>query len=122
MAAGLDRAQIGEEIGGAAQSLERIAAPILGRSVNAGLDVTPVPLDEPPQIGDQPLAVGHRPAARRCGAGAGFVRRATSALWPKYHPIRAACVASNASFSKVLAMTALRYGQTRRLQYGETQR
>src|SRR3954468_19963778 len=62
--AGLDRAEIGEEIGGATQPFERIAAPILGRGVETGLDVAPVLLDETPQMGDEPLAVGYRAAAQ----------------------------------------------------------
>jgi hypothetical protein len=64
MAARLDRAEIGEEIGGPAQATERTAAPVIGRGIDSIRDVQPILLDQPPQIAQQPLPVGHLAAAQ----------------------------------------------------------
>ena len=64
MAARLDRAEIGKEIGGAAQPIERVAAPVIRRGVDALGDVLPITLDQLPQIPDQPLPVGRLAAAQ----------------------------------------------------------
>src|SRR5436190_18758208 len=67
MAARLDRAKVGKEIGGAAQPVERVAAPVIRRDVNALGDVLPITLDQLPQIPDQPLPVGRFAAAQFLG-------------------------------------------------------
>ena len=64
VAARLDRTQIGKKIGGAAQPIERAAAPILRQGIDAIFDVPPILFDQMPQIAQQLLAVGRLAAAQ----------------------------------------------------------
>jgi len=61
VAARLDGGEVGEEIDRAAQFGERIAAPILGRCVESGVDIAPVLVKQLAQVAEDAAAVGHRP-------------------------------------------------------------
>ena len=114
--AGLDLAQIGKEIGGAAQPVERIAAPVLGRGVETGLDVAPVLLDEPPQIGDQPLpdrAPSGRADSNAAPGRSRFCQPRGKRLVSEIPPDPGRLRRLEGEFFQALAMADLRYGRTR---------
>src|SRR6266478_9449804 len=61
----LDGAQVSEEISGATQRLEGAIGSVRRGQVAAGLDISPVLLDQSPEVAENAPLVWHRPSAQR---------------------------------------------------------
>src|SRR4029077_16978842 len=63
----LDGAQVSEEISGATQRLDGAVGPVPQWQVVTSLDISPVLLDQSPEVPEDASRIRHRPSAQRLG-------------------------------------------------------